>query len=65
MVWEVHIDNLVDPFRNHQHQAFDRSFGDRRNFQEAYGLDMTEEELDEGDDILKALFNAQNGGLTL
>lgn len=57
LVWELHIDNLVGPFRNHQHKAFEDIYGDRRNFQAAFGLDMTPEDLDEGDSILKAMFD--------
>ena len=56
MVWELHIDNLVGPFRNHHHPALKGHLGNRRNFQAAYSLDITEEGLEDGDNVLKALW---------
>jgi hypothetical protein len=56
LVWELDIDNLAGPFRNHHHRALKGPFGNRRNFQAAYGLDMTEEGLKDGDNLLKALY---------
>ena len=58
LVWEVHIDSLVGPFRNHQHRIFDGPYSDRRNFRAAYGQDMTSHELNEGEEILKAMYGA-------
>jgi hypothetical protein len=55
LVWKLEIDDLVGPFRNHYHKELRTSFGDRQNFQAAYGLKMTDEDLEEGDAILKAM----------
>lgn len=55
LIWEFDIDSLVSPFRNHHHKALEGAFGSRRNFQESYGLGMTNEGLEEGDDLLKAM----------
>lgn len=57
-IWTVEIDNLIGPFRNHNHRALRSTFGGRRNFQHAYGLKMTEEDLEDGDAILKAMFSS-------
>lgn len=57
LVWELDIDNLVGPFRNHHHQALRSAFGDRHGFQASYGLDMTDESLTEGDSILRAMYD--------
>ena len=37
------IDSLVEPFRNHHHKAPRSAFGDRRTFQEVYGLGKNKE----------------------
>ena len=56
LIWELDIDSLVGPSRNHHHKALRSAFRDRRNFQASYGLGMTNQGLQEGDDVLKAIF---------
>ncbi|KAJ9663543.1 hypothetical protein H2198_000809 [Neophaeococcomyces mojaviensis] len=56
LVWELKIDNLIGPFRNHYHNALEKPFGDRWGFQKACRLDMTDEDLERGDEILKTKF---------
>ncbi|MCJ1477242.1 hypothetical protein MMC13_005913 [Lambiella insularis] len=54
-VWKLEIDDLVGPFRNYNHEELRTAFGDRRNFQAAYGLDMEDEDIETGDAILKTM----------
>lgn len=56
-VWELDIDKLTGPFRNRNHSALISHSGDRANFQASFGLDMTEDELGEGDGILEAMYD--------
>lgn len=64
-VWEFDIDSLVGPFRNLYHQALKSSFGTRKHFQRSYGLGETDEEdLEEGDDYLRAMFPSFDLGET-
>jgi hypothetical protein len=56
-VWELDIDKLTGPFRNHKHFTLTGPFGDRANFQASFGLDMTERELEKGDRILEAMYD--------
>lgn len=55
LFWEFDIDNIIDPFRNLEHQALVSSFGSRENFQHSYGLSLDMECLGEGDEILGQL----------
>jgi len=55
-IWEFHVDDLVGPSRERHPKILRCSFGSRRNFQKAYGLDDTDEGLEEGDDLLKSLY---------
>ncbi|KAK5082573.1 hypothetical protein LTS08_008837 [Lithohypha guttulata] len=58
LIWEFDIDELIGPFRSLQPEALREAFGNRRDCQESYGLGMTGEGLEEGDELLKVLFPA-------
>jgi len=53
LVWDLDLDSLIGPFRNHRHRRLKHGYTDRRNFQAVWRLSMSEEDLDEGDNILK------------
>lgn len=56
--WTVVISDLAGPFTKNVHKEFEKSWGDRRNFQASYGLKATDQEdLEEGAAILDAMYN--------
>lgn len=56
LIWEIHIDNLVGPFRDRHPRVLRGPFGSRWDFQKAYGLDDTSKDMEDGDGVLKAMF---------
>jgi hypothetical protein len=55
--WFLDIDSLITSFRNHQYQQLRSSYVDRCNFQASHGLDMTADDLEEGNAIFEAFYN--------
>ena len=55
-IWDIFIEDLGRIFAGPKERAFRQAWGSRHNFQASHGLGNTNEELDEGDAIIHAMY---------